>query len=110
VAEENARVGIVVGGLEVLHAVAAVAAMLPPDSPADDFWMWTEDPPEWRELVVPEGEVADWEVWGFADASSLYVHVEMPCATGPTDLTLRLYIHDADSDSPRVELDDLHVM
>jgi hypothetical protein len=92
--------------------VAAVASMLADPGDADHFWEWADDVPERSRLVMPDVAFTDWEITGFYDSrdrSSMYLHAEMRCESGETDLTLRMTLHDLRS-GPQIELEDLHVM
>lgn len=98
----------------------AVAGMLAVDladtsaSPGD-FWMWADDyGNEGRlRLIMPPGEVADWDVHGFpsnrGNEARLYLHAEVWADYGLTDLTIRFDLV-RDGDGYRIELEDMHVM
>jgi hypothetical protein len=98
----------------------AVAQMLAADlaqtsaSPGD-FWMWADDYGDRGRLslIMPPGDVADWDVWGFhwnrGDPEGLYLHAEVWADFGRTDLTIRFDLV-PDGDGCRIELEDMHVM
>jgi len=98
-------------------AVAGMLAVKLADTSASpgDFWMWADDyGTEGRlRLIMPPGDVADWDVYGFpsnrGNQGRLYLHAEVWADYGLTDLTIRFDLV-PEGDGFRIELEDMHVM
>jgi hypothetical protein len=80
---------------------------------ADMFWTWADDYGDRGrlDLVMPPGEIDEWDTNILRMHDGLAVHVEMWAeGVGQTDLTLEMEIYTNADGSPRVELRNMHVM
>src|SRR3954453_7737033 len=82
-------------------------------APASEFWTWADDYAGKRlNLVLPPGDVNDWDVWGFPRedvAEVLALHVDVWADWGRTDLTIQFDLAPEGADY-RVRLHDMHAM
>jgi hypothetical protein len=80
----------------------------------EDFWMWAVDDDRPVSLSTPPGEFSSWPIDTTAvtvEPGTVHLAIAMwEIGTGPTDLTLQMHVLGVDSETPRVELDDLHVL
>jgi hypothetical protein len=80
---------------------------------ADAFWTWADEYGDHGrlELVMPPGEIEDWDLYVLDLDGCLAVHVEMWAeGVGQTDLTLDLELYTNEDGSARAELRDMHMM
>ena len=80
---------------------------------ADAFWTYADDYGDdgRLDLIMPPGEIDEWDTYILRLQDGLAVHVEMWAeGVGQTDLTLDMEVYINADGSTRVELRDMHVM
>ena len=80
---------------------------------AEVFWTWADEYGDLGplDLIMPPGDMEDWDVYILALTNCLAVHVEMWAdGVGQTDLTLEMELYTSDDGRAGAELRDMHVM